>query len=88
KNKVLGAYTDAKASSKQYDAAKKSVEAMKRSFKYTEEKFKLGVVNSLEYTTAKNNLAANESLLIRAKYNYLFKLKILDFYQGKPISIQ
>jgi outer membrane protein len=43
-------------------------------------------VNALEYSQAQNNLNAAQSDLIRAKYDYIFSLKVLDFYEGKPLD--
>jgi len=48
----------------------------------------LGLVNSLDYNTAKNNLVKAESDLLQAKYEFIFTLTILDFYMGNPIQIK
>ena len=47
----------------------------------------LGAVNTLDLATAKNNLDIAENDLTVARYDYLFKLKILDFYEGKPLKL-
>ncbi len=83
---VENAYADAEASLKSYYANKKSLEALEESFKYAEKRFDAGLINSVEYNTNKNNLRRAESELSRAKYDYIFKRKILDFFQGKPIT--
>jgi len=88
RNEIAQAYTSAKTAAKRYDASQKSEAAMEKAFKYTQEKYDQGVVTSLEYQTSKNNLSKASADLIQAKYDYLFKLKILDFYQGKPITIK
>jgi len=80
-------HADAVASLKKYFAAKKSVSASKESFKYIQQKFDVGLVNSVDFNLAKNNLAKANSELIKAKYEYIFRLKIIDFYKGVPIKI-
>jgi outer membrane protein len=83
---IYQAYADAKAALKRYYATLKAVEAMEESFKYTQQKFDVGLVTSLDYNDAKNKLVKAKSDLLQAKYEYIFRIKILDFYQGKPIS--
>ncbi len=81
------AYTNALAALKKYMASNKAVESMQESFRYTEEKFNVGMVNSVEYNQAKNNLTKAKSDLVQAKYDYIFRTKILDFYNGTPIEL-
>jgi len=80
-------YHDAIAAYKTYNANKISVESLSESFKYTEEKFTIGMVNSVDYSIAKIKLTQAQSELLRAKYDYIFKTKILDFYMGIPLSL-
>ncbi len=84
---IQNARADAVAAWKKYQAAQKTVQSMKEAFKYTRQKFEVGLVNSIEFNTAKNNLIRAQSELLQAKYEYLFKTRILDFYQGKPLNI-
>ncbi len=79
-------YFDAIAAYKTFHANKASLESLKESFKYTEEKFTLGMLNSVDYNLAKSKLTQAESELLRAKYDYIFKTKILDFYMGVPLK--
>lgn len=81
------AYSDAIAAYKTYNASMKSVASFKESFKYMERKFSVGMENSLNYNTAKAQLTKAESDLISAKYDYIFKTKILDFYMGIPLTL-
>ena len=84
---IQQAYTDATTSYKKYLAAKKSVTASQESFKYIQQKFDLGMVTSVDFNLAKNNLARARSELIKAKYEYVFRMKIIDFYRGVPIKL-
>jgi outer membrane protein len=81
---IQNAYTDALASSKSYDAATTSVEAQTRAFDYSQERFKAGAINSFDFNQTKNNLVNAQSQLIRSKYDFMFKLKVLEFYFGVP----
>lgn len=80
-------YQNALAALKRYVSSEKAVNSMKEAFRYTEEKFTVGMVNSVEYNQSKNNLAKAQSDLIQSKYEYIFRTKILDFYNGVKIEL-
>jgi outer membrane protein len=84
---IESSYADAIAAYQTYIARKKSVEAFTEAFKYIEEKFDVGMVNSTDYNVAKIQLNNAESDLASAKYDYIFKTKILDFYLGKSLTL-
>ncbi len=84
---VQQALADANAGLKKYYASTKAVEAIAESFKYTEQKFNVGIVNTNDYNDSKNKLIKAQSDLLQAKYEYLFKTKVLDFYQGKALKL-
>lgn len=86
RQQIEQAYYNATAALKTYNSTEKQVEALKLTYENMEKQRDLGAVNSTEFTLAQNNLSAAESDMIRAKYDYIFKLKILDFYQGKPLE--
>ncbi len=81
------AYTNAIAAFKRYIANQKALVSSQEAFRYTEEKFNVGMVNSVEYNQSKNNLSAAQSNLLQAKYEYIFRTKILDFYNGRTIEL-
>jgi outer membrane protein len=83
---VQQAYNDASASKRQFDASDKSVKATEQAFEYAKQRYDVGMMNTLEFNTASNNLTRSKSELLRSKYDYIFKMKVLDFYQGKPIN--
>jgi len=84
---VQQAYADALGALKKYHATQKSVDSFKEAYNYTRAKFDAGVATSLDYNTAQTNLAKAESDLLQAKYTYVFKLKVLDYYEGKPLKL-
>ena len=81
------AYNDAQAAVKVYDAAQKQVAALEESFRATETSYNLGAVNFVDYQVASFNLFSARSNLVRAKFDYIFKLKVLDFYLGNPLTL-
>jgi outer membrane protein len=85
---IQQAFTDARASLNRYRATEKSVQALEEAFRYADQKYNVGLLTSLDYNVAKNNLTKARSELLQAKYNYIFNTKILDFYRGIPIDLK
>jgi outer membrane protein len=81
------AYTNALAALNKYISSEKAVESMEEAFRYTEEKFNVGMINTVEYNESKNYLTVAQSELLQARYEYIFRAKILDFYNGIPIEL-
>jgi len=81
------AQTTAIAALNRFNSNQKAVSSMKEAFRYSEEKFGVGLVNAVEYNTAKTKLAKSESDLLQAKYEFIFRTKILDFYRGLPLTL-
>jgi outer membrane protein len=81
------AYADALAALKKFNATEHALVSMEESFKYTEKKFEVGLVNAVDYNTSKNQLTATQSDLLQAKYDFIFRIKILNFYKGEPITL-
>lgn len=88
KTNVQQALADAKAASKSYAAAKKSRDAQKAAFDNAQTRYDLGSINSFDYVNARNLLDNAQVNLIISKYDFLFKSKVVDFYMGRPITLQ
>lgn len=84
---IQQASSDALAAFKKYNATEMSVSALMESYRYTEQRFNLGLANSFDYTTSKTRLTKAQADLLSAKYEFIFKTKILDFYRGIPLSL-
>lgn len=80
------AYNDALAAAKSYAASIKQVNAREEAYRMAKQRFELGAINFVEYQISENDSFRAKSDLARAKYNFIFRKKILDFYQGKPID--
>ena len=82
------AYADAVAAYQKYNSSLEKLTAQSESFKYTQQKFDVGLMTSFDYNMSKKDLTKAESDLLQAKYDFIFKTTILDFYMGNPINIQ
>jgi len=87
KTTVQQALADARASKRKLNAAERSVDAQTASFSNAEKRFNAGTINTFEYVSIKNALLESEVNAVLSKYEYLFAMKVLDFYMGKPINI-
>ncbi len=79
-------YTDLRNSIKKYEAVQEQIRAAELSYQNMERKYNVGMSTATDYLIEKNNFFQAQSNGIQAKYDYIFKSKILDFYQGKPIQ--
>ncbi len=83
---VYQAYNDTKGAQKAYEASLKTVTARKEAFIYSQERYNVGLLNAFNFNQSRTQLETSESDLIRAKYDYIFKLKVLEYYFGIPIA--
>lgn len=84
---IQQSHNDAISAREKFKSASEAVASYSEAFTYTEQKFNVGIVNSVEYNIAKNNFIKAESELLQSKYEYIFSVKILDFYRGIPITL-
>ncbi|MCC3152960.1 TolC family protein [Hymenobacter sp. BT770] len=84
---IQQAYADALAAQRRFAASSRQVEALSLAFRNAEIRFNNGLLNGTDFNIARNNLTAAESDMIQAKYEFFFRRKVLDFYQGKPLSL-
>jgi outer membrane protein len=81
------AFADASSALQKYSASEEKVNAQEEAFKYAQQKFDVGVMTSFDYNNTKKDLTLAQSQLLQAKYDFIFKTTILDFYMGNPIKI-
>ncbi len=84
---IQQAFADAVAALKKYGASIKAVASMEESFRYTEQKFDVGMITPVDYNAAKTQLLNAQSDMSQAKYEFIFKTKVLDFYKGLPLNL-
>ena len=81
------AYTAASAAFKKFKSTEKGLISLNEAFNYAQKRFDVGMINAVDYNVAKTNLYRAQSDLVKAKFDYIFRMKILDFYQGKSLSL-
>ncbi len=84
---VQQSIADARGAKKQLEASTKTVEAQKLALENTSKRLEIGAANSFEWETQKTNLENAEINALIDKYNYLFSIKTLEFYLGKPLKL-
>jgi outer membrane protein len=82
---VYQAYTDLQGAKKAYEAALVAEDAQSQAYDYSRERFEVGIINSFEFSQALLRYENAQSEVIRAKYDYIFKLKLLELYFGIPL---
>tara|TARA_B100001115_G_scaffold185013_1_gene190688 strand:+ start:2266 stop:3696 length:1431 start_codon:yes stop_codon:yes gene_type:complete len=87
KQTIYQAHNDAKAAKLQFEAAAKSVQASQKAFEYARQRFEVGALNQVDFETAKNNLAAAQSQFSQAKFDYIFRVKVLEFYLTNQVNL-
>jgi outer membrane protein len=80
------AYTNLRAAANRYRATQAQLTQLEQAFRVAESRFNAGALNSTDYNVAKTNLDRARAGLVQAKYDYVFRTKILDFYQNKPLT--
>jgi len=83
--KVYTAYTDTQGALQAYQAAKTTLQAREQSMEYAQQRYDVGLINIFDLNQNQNLLVAAQSELLRAKYDFIFKTKILEYYFGLPI---
>lgn len=86
KRNVYTAFTDANGALNAYEAAVTALEARAESYKYAQQRFEVGLLNAFDLNQSQTLFANAESEVIRAKYDYVFKVKVVEFYFGIPIA--
>ena len=86
-NTINQAYNNAEGAFKFYEASEKTLKARKEAYFIAEKQFEAGVLNSYDFIQIKQRYDIAASDNVRAKYDYIFKLKVLEFYFGVEIAI-
>ena len=83
---VYQAYVDAQGAREAYEAALLAQEAQELAFNYATERYDVGLTNAFDYSQSQLNLENAQSEVVRTKFDYIFKLKVLELYFGVPIT--
>ena len=82
---VYTAFTDAKGGLNAYESSLTALDARQEAYNYAKEKYAVGMMNSFDFNQSQTLLSFAQSEVLRTKYDYIFKIKILEFYFGIPI---
>lgn len=85
---VQSAYFEVNSSYASYDSSKEAVKYAKISYDFAQKSYNAGVINQYDFNRSRNDMMVAESQMLQAKYNYIFKQKVLDFYAGVPITLE
>lgn len=81
------AYVNVTTFSKAYEAAVKTLDARNVAYQYAKDRFDVGLMNAFDFSQAQARLDDANANVIRTKYDYIFRIKILEFYYGIPIQL-
>ncbi len=87
KQDVFKAYYDAMAAVQKYYAASSAADASDRAYRFAEKRYELGLMSARKLRTTKNNGYKAKSDALSAKYDLIFKLKVIDYYLGKELKL-
>lgn len=83
---VYQAYTDAKAARESYEAAKTSLESQELAYQYAKDRYDVGLTNAFDFSQSKLRYDNAQIELARSKYDYIFRIKVLELYFGVPVT--
>lgn len=83
---VYQAYVDARGALKAYEAAQASQRAQEQAFAYAQERFDVGLTNAFDFSQSKLRFENAQTEVVRTKYDYIFKLKVIELYFGIPVT--
>ena len=86
RQQIETAYTTMRAGANRYRATQLQVASLEKAFQVADSRFNAGAINATDYTIAKTNLDRARASLVQSKYDYVFRTKILDYYQNKPLT--
>jgi outer membrane protein len=86
KQDIYQAYIDATSALQKFNASKKTVETSQKAYDFAEKRYEVSLLSTLELVTAQNNLQRAKIDMLYAQYDYLFKIKLLEFYKGQGLK--
>ncbi len=84
---IQQAHAEALAAYDNFNSRKEAVISTEEAFMYSQQKFDVGIISTVDFNIAKNSLTKAKSDLVQSKYEFIFKAKVLDFYRGVSIKL-
>ena len=88
KQDVYKSYTDATTAFQKFNSGKKSVETAEKAYRAAEKRYELGLLSTIDFLTNQNNLTRSKIELSLSQVDYVFRLKLLEFYKGQGIKLE
>jgi outer membrane protein len=88
KQDIYTAYNDASTATQKYQAGIKGVQTAEKAYNYSQKRYDVGLLPTLDLLTNQNNLNRARVQLAQAQVDYIFRLKLLEFYKGKGITVE
>ncbi|MFI5132909.1 MAG: TolC family protein [Chitinophagales bacterium] len=88
KQNIYKAYSDAVAAMQKFNANKKAVEILQKTYDYAKKRYDVDLLSTYELITSQTNLLVGKSQLVYSQYDYVFKMKLLEFYKGQGIKLE
>ncbi|MBC7849598.1 MAG: TolC family protein, partial [Chitinophagaceae bacterium] len=87
KQDIYRSWTDASTAVQKFNAGKKSVETAEKVYNFAQKRYDLGLLSTIDFVTSQNNLTRAKFELVLAHVDYVFRLKLLEFYKGQGIKL-
>lgn len=84
---IYNAYANAMASLQKYNAGLKSVAAAQKAYDFASKRYEVGLLSTIDLLTNQNNLQRAKLQQVANQYDYVFKMKVLEFYKGQGIKL-
>ena len=88
KQDIYSAYNDASTAIQKYEAGKKSVQTAEKAYNFARKRYEVGLLSTLDLLVNQNNLNRARVELAQAQVDYVFRLKLLEFYKGQGIKVE
>ena len=87
KQDIYKAYIDATSAIQKFNANKKAVETAQKAYDFANKRYELGLLSTFELLSTQNSLLTAKTQLLYAQYDYVFKIKLLEFYKGQGLKL-
>jgi outer membrane protein len=88
KQNIYKSYSDAISSLQKYEASKRSLQTAEKSYEFAQKRYDIGLLATIDLLTNQNNLATAKVNVVSAQVDYVFRIKLLEFYRGQGIKLQ
>ena len=87
KQDIYSAYTAAVTAIEKFNASKKSVETAQRTYDFSQKRYSVGILSTIELITNQNDLLKAKLEYVQNQFDYVFKMKVLEFYKGQGLKL-